>query len=193
MSHTVNTGNAVSHKAPVSKGHVQPRAVAAALVFTLATLACVVFSFGLIPLPTIPVVDQTDSYQASYTGALQPLSGEFTGLVEIRFAQGDSYEGTLEEGRFTGEAVYQGNDWKLSGCFTEGRLNGEGIYEDIYGTYRGNFTDSLPDGEGEYTSKEGWVLRGTFRLGVIAGEGSLTLSDGTVISGRFENGVLVSA
>ena len=163
----------------------------AAGAFTLATLTCAIFSLSSLFMPAVPVDGQPDSHGALYTGAFQPLDGEFVGVVQVAFAQGTSYQGELVDGRFSGEGVFAGEGWTLTGNFVSGRLNGKGLYEDRMGTYTGSFVDSVPDGEGVYTSHEGWAYSGGFKQGAFSGNGTLTLTDGSSISGTFENGVLV--
>jgi hypothetical protein len=144
-------------------------------VFALFTLVCVLFALGVLPPPVTSVEGLLDSHGNAYTGEMRTDIAEFVGPVSITFANGDTYQGELAQGRFVGKGSYtSAQGWTLAGTFRDGRLSGEGSYSDHRGIYKGWFENSLPEGIGVYRCVDGWSYSGVFKQGSLTGDGTIT-------------------
>jgi len=186
-------------------------------VFAVLIIAAVVFlgvvAFGVLDTGVPTFVDGME-YPAGgfyFSGLLK--NGYFNDNGFIRFDDGDTYIGGFTDGRFDGEAVYNGGvgadgDWSFDGVFQTGRI-GSGVFYLNDGTavvfdnsknitdyisqswqYSGGLNERGQNGMGRFTFEDGSVYTGDFMNGLAFGEGVLTDASGnTVYYGEFVNGL----
>lgn len=137
------------------------------------------------------------------------------GYHEVRYANGDTYEGQWFDNKKHGQGIYthvhgdmytgkfrHGNKHGLGfysfangdeydGSYFNGRRTGRGTYNHANGsTYVGDFKDELEHGHGKYTFPGGGTYEGKFQFGKMEGKGKLTVNESTYYVGEFHDGMI---
>ena len=114
--------------------------------------------------------------------------------VEVRYANGDVYEGQWKDGKPDGHGVYRyADDDVYVGEWRAGKKHGKGTLRNKVGTvlYEGEWKDGQYwTGKGTCTFKGGEVYVGDFQEGQEHGQGILRSQEGTVLyDGEWEKGL----
>ncbi|MDR2671898.1 MAG: hypothetical protein LBC35_01090 [Coriobacteriales bacterium] len=143
------------------------------LGIALLTILLALFALGILPMPTIPVSDQTDDYGNRYSGNYVSITGEFVGPAHVVFALGITYDGELLDGRFSG--------WgKVSGNGQPGNSqNGDQTDDSQSAGQNSSQSDDQSD------AADFWQLEGTFVNGRLIGQGKYSDAQGRY-EGAFE-------
>eukprot|EP00752_Nemacystus_decipiens_P009142 g8165.t1 len=114
-------------------------------------------------------------------------AGVCHGNVEIKFATGGSYTGTMRHGRITGRGEFVtclGE--RYSGDFLDGRLHGKGSKMDVVGqVWEGSWREGVMHGEGRYSAPESGEFEGDWVDGEFQGKGRITFKGGNTYEGFF--------
>jgi hypothetical protein len=91
------------------------------VAYLVLCLLLAVICLGFIPLPTVSVHDLKVATGDVYSGQQNLLTGAWVGEVQVKFADGSTYVGTLRDGRFDGQGTFTTAKGKqLVGEFREG-------------------------------------------------------------------------
>ena len=112
-----------------------------------------------------------------------------TGTGVFTFANGDTYEGQMVDGKKEGKGIYKWADGSsYEGEYKDNRKNGTGTYTWADGaTYTGEYKDDLKNGTGTYTYASGDVYVGEYKDDVRSGTGTFTWANGEKYVGEFAN------
>jgi len=131
-----------------------------------------------------------ESGRFSFDGTL--LNGAFHGYGHITFADGATFTGMFEHGRFHGDGIftsanYEQGGWQFSGVFEQGRAVDGNFYIEGQSVSFDVKTLSLPQ---IIILDNKYIITGTFINGLAHGPGSLTTLDGVMIyAGEFYEGL----
>ena len=172
------------------------------MIFVLFILAAAGFALGFFEFEN-PIIVDNKKYVAGdfmFSGALS--HGMFYDQGKIEFFDGSYFHGFFNEGRFSGEGVFDNNDWRFYSYFIEGEFT-EGVirYKDgrsiniavdsFYSDWRfdGIINENGQTGYGIFIFADGLVYRGEFENGFAHGFGVLLNPDGSIIyDGNFAYG-----
>lgn len=133
---------------------------------------------------------------------LLPDGGVFTGTVnkegllsgygEIKWGNGNFYEGEFSSGVYSGKGTLSGINYIYTGYFKNGVFSGEGKLAYSSGAlYQGSFENNMLNGQGNYTDDIGNIFVGTFTNGLLNGQGSLHFANGNVYVGNFKDNIIM--
>jgi hypothetical protein len=105
--------------------------------------------------------------------------------------QTQSYKGTMLDGKYEGQGVYNYADPgdRYEGQFKNGNYDGQGAYivsDDLF--YEGQFRDGVPNGHGVFYLDNGVRYEGQIRNGLFNGHGVLIFADGGRHEGQWKDG-----
>jgi len=152
------------------------------IVGCFCALALLCFAvFALVPSTAWSgrtVIDQPyDDNEYLYTGTLK--AGKFNGYGKIAFANGTRYEGGFFDGRFHGEGVFYGEDWRLEGLFEDG--------EPVRGVLYGE--EEIIFDENSFALAERWKYTGALSPKGQRGKGAFVFEDGATYEGECAEGL----
>jgi hypothetical protein len=129
---------------------------------------------------------------ALYTGAfvLDAKTGRISGEGLVKFTDGRSYTGKLENGVKVGNGVYEWADGqRYSGQWANDSPAGRGEWSSKAGErYVGDFQAGRRDGMGVMTMANGTRYEGQWKADLQNGRGKLTFSAGDEYDGDFDAG-----
>lgn len=118
--------------------------------------------------------------------------------VELYFSSGETYKGSLLNGKYNGQGTMQYNSTSSTVSYTgqwkNGKRNGYGTLRmRDGGQYEGEFKDGLFDGEGTYYFKSGERYVGGFKEGKYDGKGIEYFANGIIrAEGIYKKGEKIS-
>lgn len=120
-----------------------------------------------------------------------PISGLVSGSGQIRWDNGDRFEGRLIKGVKEGKGRFTwANGQQYHGDWSEDKPNGKGILVFENGNrYEGDIKDGVPHGTGTTRFRSGDVYTGHWVKGRQDGQGRYTWQNGSYWEGEFKNGV----
>ncbi|MEC4718017.1 protein kinase [Noviherbaspirillum sp. CPCC 100848] len=141
----------------------------------------------------------TSGPQRTYTFPGQTMVGNFsadpvTGLVsgtgQIRWDNGDRFEGRLVKGIKEGKGRFVwSNGQEYNGDWSGDKPNGRGVLKFANGNrYDGEIRDGQPHGQGTTRFQSGDVYTGNWVRGVLNGRGVLQFATGDRYEGELRNG-----
>jgi len=179
------------------------------VVITAAAIAlCACFALGVFDGDGISRVADKEYTGFVFSGNL--LGGLFYGHGEIRFWDGDRFEGDFTEGRFDGDGFFSAaaDRWEFRGDFHNGRVIGGTLLTrdrepvtlqrseaaDVLSAYswrfEGGWGEYGQSGAGTFVFADGSAYTGAFSRGLANGNGTLTDASGEVIyTGGFAGGL----
>jgi hypothetical protein len=114
------------------------------------------------------------------------------GIVEINFADGGLFRGTMENGRITGHGDYQSAMNEVqSGPFVDGVLHGEKCFVEnqVGDVFMGNYKHGSIDGYVDYHNARGDSYNGFYLNGSRHGYGVSQLNKAGSYRGYYINGL----
>jgi len=114
------------------------------------------------------------------------------GIVEINFADGGLFRGTMENGRITGHGDYQSAMNEVqSGPFVDGVLHGEKCFVEnqVGDVFMGNYKHGSIDGYVDYHNARGDSYNGFYLNGSRHGYGVCQLNKAGSYRGYYINGL----
>eukprot|EP01006_Ploeotia_vitrea_P056740 TRINITY_DN68125_c3_g1_i1.p1 TRINITY_DN68125_c3_g1~~TRINITY_DN68125_c3_g1_i1.p1 ORF type:complete len:379 (-),score=92.05 TRINITY_DN68125_c3_g1_i1:157-1269(-) len=110
-------------------------------------------------------------------------------MPEVKYDNGDKYEGDTAGGKREGKGVYTTNDGaQFAGNWKADNLEGHGTYTGNDGKYAGDWEESMKSGKGEFTWPEGDNYTGDWYQDNMNGEGVFKWANGKVYTGFFRDG-----
>eukprot|EP00825_Cyclidium_porcatum_P045940 TRINITY_DN710_c0_g2_i2.p1 TRINITY_DN710_c0_g2~~TRINITY_DN710_c0_g2_i2.p1 ORF type:complete len:803 (-),score=190.89 TRINITY_DN710_c0_g2_i2:247-2655(-) len=111
---------------------------------------------------------------------------------QIRYPNGDLYEGDIKDGKKHGKGVYtQGDAYKYDGEYQNDQKHGFGQESDNGNKYSGQWENNQKQGQGTWEFKYGGKYEGAFVRNQQNGLGKLTETDGTIYTGKWVDGQMV--
>ncbi|RNF23181.1 MORN repeat-containing protein [Trypanosoma conorhini] len=132
--------------------------------------------------------DHRGARQRTATEASSSANG--SGNCRIRFANGDTYAGQVENYQPHGTGAYRfaAEGQEYVGEFQHGRLQGRGTYSFSNGSvYTGQLYKGLFHGEGQYVQRDDYIYEGSWEYGTAHGKGKLIFANGDVWEGEFDH------
>ncbi|WP_151637683.1 serine/threonine-protein kinase [Noviherbaspirillum aerium] len=119
-----------------------------------------------------------------------PVSGLVSGSGQIRWDNGDRFEGRLVKGVKEGKGRFVwANGQEYSGDWSADKPNGRGVLKFANGNrYDGEVRDGQPHGQGTTRFQSGDVYSGNWVRGVLNGRGVLQFATGDRYEGELRNG-----
>ena len=119
-----------------------------------------------------------------------PITGLVSGTGQVRFANGDRYEGTLARGVRQGKGDFVwANGQRYQGEWSRDVPNGKGTMSFQNGNvYEGDMKDGVPNGKGVLTFGAGHRYRGEVKDGLPHGKGTTRFSNGDSYIGDWRQG-----
>jgi serine/threonine protein kinase len=120
-----------------------------------------------------------------------PVSGLVSGTGQIRWDNGDRFEGRLVKGVKEGKGRFVwANGQEYNGDWSADKPNGRGSLKFANGNrYDGDIRDGQPHGQGTTRFQNGDVYTGNWVRGVLNGRGVLQFATGDRYEGEIRNGV----
>ena len=122
--------------------------------------------------------------------ALAATGGAVSGSGRVEWTNGESYVGTLVEGRKHGKGRFNwvGGQW-YEGDWTDDRAVGQGVIQFAGGNrYEGSVLDGEPSGRGTLIFPTGDRYTGDFARGVFHGQGRFAWKNGNRYEGAWRLG-----
>ncbi|KAL7544055.1 hypothetical protein ACHAXR_013494 [Thalassiosira sp. AJA248-18] len=112
-----------------------------------------------------------------------------SGRCKIEFADGEIYEGEIENGKAHGNGKFTFDDGEVyDGDWVEDKRHGHGKVTYANGSvYEGQWKNGKKQGKGIFTFADGGVYEGEWKDGKIHGKGQITFADGNVYDGEWKN------
>lgn len=125
-----------------------------------------------------------------YQGRFQQNSNKITGTGEVKWANGDRYEGELEDTQPHGQGTFVwANGQRYQGQWVKGVPQGSGQLTFANGNqYQGEVANGVPQGRGTLRYASGDSFEGLFEQGQPAGSGIYRWASGQSYEGPWRNG-----
>jgi hypothetical protein len=119
--------------------------------------------------------------------ALFPLLACAQSTGNIRFSNGETYQGEVRDSKPHGRGILRGVDGQsYEGEFSQGRPHGKGIWKYADGSvYDGQWASGQPHGRGKQVWKNGASYEGDWVRGQQSGRGKFTFPDGSIYDGDW--------
>ncbi|MDB5815030.1 MAG: hypothetical protein JWN23_2147 [Rhodocyclales bacterium] len=147
--------------------------------------------------PTTPAaksverVERTADSTMKGNFTLDSKTGTLSGKVRIDWDNGNSFDGTMLNGKRTGKGRFVwSNGQSYDGDWRDDVADGEAIVVFANGDrYQGQVKDGVPDGRGSKQFSNGDNYSGQFSKGIFDGEGNLQEKSGSRYVGQWKAGI----
>ena len=106
------------------------------------------------------------------------LNGKPDGIGSMLYNDSSRYEGSWDEGVWSGNGTYYTKSDPLTGEFQKGQLNGTGTYKTSDFLYDGEWLDNKPDGIGYALTNDSSFYTGSWADGKRNGYGDMMFANG---------------
>ena len=148
------------------------------ILFILFVFVTASFALGLFEFDNSVVVNNKKYIAGDFMFSGVLSDGVFHDEGRIDFFDGSHFFGFFNEGRFSGDGVFNADDWRFHSYFTEGSFT--------YGTLEYNDGRNINIAIDSFYSD--WSFEGIVNENGQTGQGIFIFADGLIYKGDFENG-----